>query len=216
MIISSFAFSLMHLCVKGLPHIPVFELVFFRSIGSLIISYFSLKKKRGDVFGKNKKVLIVGDVLHSRVARSNIHGLLAAGAKIVLSGPPTLIPPWLFNVPQNSEIFYQQDLDHAIQGVDVVMALRLQTERQASGMLPSIREYTRRWQVTEKRMGFANPAAIVMHPGPLNEGIEISSSLAHGKISTINEQVTNGVALRMALLYKILTFTPDGSEELTV
>lgn len=165
---------------------------------------------------KNKRVLIVGDVLHSRVARSNIHGLLAAGAKIVLSGPPTLIPPWLFNVPQNSEIFYQQDLDHAIQGVDVVMALRLQTERQASGMLPSIREYTRRWQVTEKRMDFAHPSAIVMHPGPLNEGIEISSSLAHSKISTINEQVTNGVALRMALLYKILTFTPDGSEEFSV
>ena len=96
------------------------------------------------------------------------------------------------------------------------MALRLQTERQASGMLPSIREYTRRWQVTENRMVSANNSAIIMHPGPLNEGIEISSSLAHSEVAAINEQVTNGVALRMALLYQLLTFNSESTEELAI
>ena len=95
------------------------------------------------------------------------------------------------------------DLDRAIVGADVVMALRLQSERQHSGFLPSIREYIRRWQVTEERLGKAKPGALVMHPGPMNEGVEISTSLAHGDNSVIEAQVTNGVAVRMALLYRL-------------
>jgi aspartate carbamoyltransferase catalytic subunit len=97
-------------------------------------------------------------------------------------------------------------LDRAIVGADVVMALRLQSERQVSGYLPSMREYIRRWQVTESRLASAKPNALVMHPGPMNEGIEISSSLAHGGSSVIEEQVTNGVAARMALLYQVSIF----------
>jgi aspartate carbamoyltransferase catalytic subunit len=95
------------------------------------------------------------------------------------------------------------NLDRAIEGADVVMALRLQQERQHAGFLPSLREYIRRWQVTDERMARANPGAMVMHPGPMNEGIEISNSIAHGGSSVIEEQVTNGVAIRMALLYKV-------------
>jgi aspartate carbamoyltransferase catalytic subunit len=95
------------------------------------------------------------------------------------------------------------DLDRAIEGADVVMALRLQSERQDSGFFPTLREYVRRWQVTEARVARARPNALVMHPGPMNEGIEISTSIAHGGNSVIEEQVTNGVAIRMALLYQL-------------
>ncbi|MBJ27215.1 MAG: aspartate carbamoyltransferase [Chloroflexi bacterium] len=179
-----------------------------------LLDLMTIYEKIGSL--NDKKVLIVGDVLHSRVARSNIHGLQAAGAEIIISGPPTLVPLWLQSNDKDSPITYQPNLDVAIQGTDVVMALRLQTERQASGMLPSIREYTRRWQVTENRMVSANNSAIIMHPGPLNEGIEISSSLAHSEVAAINEQVTNGVALRMALLYQLLTFNSESTEELAI
>jgi aspartate carbamoyltransferase catalytic subunit len=99
----------------------------------------------------------------------------------------------------------ETDLDKAIEDTDVIMALRLQTERQTRGMLPSIREYTRRWLITPERYRRAKPNALLMHPGPLNEGIEISSALAHGVGSGIEEQVSNGVAVRMALLYLLLT-----------
>ena len=156
------------------------------------------------------KVVIVGDVLHSRVARSDIWGFAKMGAKVVLSGPPTLMPPDLMRSSKNivgspfaSLVEVETDLDKAIEGADVVMALRLQKERQHGGFLPSMREYIRRWQVTDTRLGLADPSAMVMHPGPMNEGIEISNSVAHGGRSMIEEQVTNGVAVRMALLYEL-------------
>ena len=156
------------------------------------------------------KVVIVGDVLHSRVARSDIWGFAKMGAKVVLSGPPTLMPPDLLRTsksmvrsPLASLVEVETDLDKAIEGADVVMALRLQKERQHAGFLPSMREYIRRWQVTDTRLGLAAPSAMVMHPGPMNEGIEISNSVAHGGRSMIEEQVTNGVAVRMALLYEL-------------
>jgi aspartate carbamoyltransferase catalytic subunit len=98
----------------------------------------------------------------------------------------------------------EHDLDRALQGADVVMALRLQKERQQSGLLPSLREYSRLYQVSTKRLALANPGAVVLHPGPINEGVEISSELAHGTRSLIEEQVTNGVAVRMAVLYLLL------------
>ena len=156
------------------------------------------------------KVVIVGDVLHSRVARSNIWGFAKMGAKVVLSGPATLMPPDILRSSKRidrsefaSLVEVDTNLDRAIEGADVVMALRLQKERQNAGFLPSMREYIRRWQVTDDRMAKANPGAMVMHPGPMNEGIEISSSIAHGGSSVIEEQVTNGVAVRMALLFQL-------------
>jgi aspartate carbamoyltransferase catalytic subunit len=173
-----------------------------------LLDLYTVQDKLGSLEGL--KVLIVGDVLHSRVARSNIWGFAKMGAKVVLSGPATLMPPDLMRSSGNlarspfaSLVDVETDLDKAIEDADVVMALRLQQERQHAGFLPSLREYIRRWQVTDTRMERAKPGAMVMHPGPMNEGIEISNSLAHGGNSVIEEQVTNGVAVRMALLYQL-------------
>jgi len=148
------------------------------------------------------KVAIIGDIKHSRVARSNIWGLTKMGAQITLCCPFTLLPKGLDN-PQGQfpKVNIEPDINKAISGADVVMALRLQRERQQCGLLPSIREYANLYQITGERLAKASPDAIVMHPGPVNEDIEISSAVAHGPKSVINEQVTNGVAVRMALLY---------------
>ena len=143
------------------------------------------------------------------------------GARVVLSGPPTLMPldfmtsshksPPLLPGEGRGEgvdslsslVEVETDLDRAVEDADVVMALRLQSERQRGGFLPSIREYIRRWQVNDARLARAHPDVLVMHPGPMNEGIEISTSLAHGSRSAIEEQVTAGVAVRMAVLYQL-------------
>lgn len=173
-----------------------------------LLDLYTVQDKLGSLEGR--KIVIVGDVLHSRVARSDIWGFAKMGAKVVLSGPNTLMPPDLIRSNNSmarsafaSLVEVDTNLDRAIEGADVVMALRLQQERQNAGFLPSLREYIRRWQVTDERMARANPGAMVMHPGPMNEGIEISNSIAHGGSSVIEEQVTNGVAIRMALLYKV-------------
>ena len=173
-----------------------------------LLDLYTVQDKLGDLEGL--KVVIVGDVLHSRVARSDIWGFAKMGAKVVLSGPATLMPPDLMRSrgsiarsPFASLVEVDTDLDRAIEGADVVMALRLQQERQNAGFLPSIREYIRRWQVTDTRLERARLGAMVMHPGPMNEGIEISNSIAHGGSSVIEDQVTNGVAVRMALLYQL-------------
>ena len=188
-----------------------------------------------------RKIVIVGDVLHSRVARSAVWGFAKMGARVVLSGPPTLMPLPLAagGWGQDSDtdtvadgngnanagagfsrngygnplaaVSVQPDLDQAIVGADLVMALRLQKERQRLGFFPSLREYIRRWQIDDDRMARANPGALLMHPGPLNEGIEVSTGLAHGARSLIEEQVASGVAVRMALLYQ-LTGVPAGGE----
>lgn len=164
---------------------------------------------------EGRKIVIVGDVLHSRVARSNIWGFTRMGARVVLSGPPTLIPPDLMpaslaGTPGDAAsscgmppVSVDTNLDRAVEDADVVMALRLQSERQRGGFLPSVREYIRRWQVNDARLARARPDALVMHPGPMNEGIEISTDLAHGGRSVIEEQVTAGVAVRMAVLYQL-------------
>ena len=179
----------------------------------------------GEIAGR--KVVIVGDVLHSRVARSAVWGFAHLGAEVVLSGPPTLLPdpftpagwgaagssPDCVSGLRNplANVWLQPDLDDAVAGADLVMALRLQTERQERGFFPSIREYIRRWQVDDRRMARANPGALLMHPGPMNEGIEVSTALAHGERSLIEEQVTNGVAIRMALLYQLVGYGPDAN-----
>ena len=173
-----------------------------------LLDLCTVQEKRGSLEGL--KVVMVGDVLHSRVARSNIWGFAKMGANVVLCGPSTLLPLDMLRAANNgsgasplSSVSIDTNLDRAIEGADVVMALRLQAERQDSGFLPSIREYIRRWQVTDARLSLANSQAMVMHPGPMNEGIEISSGIAHGSSSVIEQQVTNGVAIRMALLYHL-------------
>ena len=173
-----------------------------------LLDLYTVQSRLGRVEGL--KVVIVGDVLHSRVARSGIWGFARMGANVVLSGPRTLMPLDFVNGPPVSDgvglaskVEFDPDLDRAVTDADVVMALRLQSERQRGGFLPSIREYIRRWQVNDARLSKAKPDVLVMHPGPMNEGIEISSGLAHGSRSAIEEQVTAGVAVRMAVLYQL-------------
>ena len=173
-----------------------------------LLDLYTIREKTGGL--RDKKVVIVGDVLHSRVARSDLWGLTRLGARVTLCGPATLLPLDLLGCVGDrkeshpfNQVEVDTDLDRAIADADVVMALRLQSERQHGGFLPSLREYVRRWQVTEARLARAKPGVLVMHPGPMNEGIEISTAVAHGGYSVIAEQVTNGVAVRMALLYQL-------------
>ena len=152
-----------------------------------------------------KKVVILGDVLHSRVARSNIWTLTAAGADLWLCGPSTLLrgfEAWAGRGAAAGRRFHVTSaVDEALRDADVVMALRIQKERMASGLLPSLREYAARYGLTRERLALAKPDALVMHPGPMNEGVEIAADVAAGVQSRIEEQVRNGVAVRMALLY---------------
>lgn len=167
-----------------------------------LLDMYTIQKRLGGLQGR--KVTIVGDILHSRVARSNLWGLSTMGAEVVLCGPPTLVPPEPVTARAADylpPVKWETRLEKALEGADAVMALRLQTERQQKGLLPTVREYIRHYQLTEERLRLAKPEAIVLHPGPVNEGIEISPELAHGVRSVIEEQVTNGVAIRMALLY---------------
>ena len=171
-----------------------------------LLDLYTMRSHLGDPQGK--RVVIVGDIAHSRVARSNIWGLTTVGAEVVVCGPPTLLPYGLRPRERCTEsplalppVQVETNLDHAIEGADVVMALRLQKERMAGGLLPSLREYARLYQVNEERLARAKPGALVMHPGPMNEGVEISPGVAHSAQSVIEEQVTNGVAVRMAVLY---------------
>jgi aspartate carbamoyltransferase catalytic subunit len=164
-----------------------------------LLDLFTIRERLGRIAGL--RVAIVGDILHSRVARSNLWGLTLMGANVVLCGPPTLLPSSSFcdGLPWNVDRTYQ--LDEALEGADVVMLLRMQTERQSGGLFPSVREYVRTYGLTEERLARAKPGAVVMHPGPMNEGVEIDPRVARGPQSVIEAQVTNGVAVRMALLY---------------
>ncbi len=146
---------------------------------------------------KDLNALIIGDITHSRVARSNIFGLRALGARVSICAPPTLIPLEIEKFGVN--IFY--NLDEIISDVDVVMALRIQTERQETGLFPSVREYRNLYGLTRERVARMKPKSIIMHPGPTNRGIEIDPDVADGAKSVILEQVKNGVAIRMAILF---------------
>ena len=155
-----------------------------------------------DKFGKlnGKRVAIVGDIAHSRVARSNILGLKTMGAQVALCGPATLLPreiPEAFG--EDIEIF--TNVDDAIRWADALNILRLQLERQHSGLFPSVREYAAYFGVTRQRLEAAKRDVVIMHPGPINRGIEIESDLADSEFSVILDQVTNGVAIRMAVLF---------------
>jgi aspartate carbamoyltransferase catalytic subunit len=169
-----------------------------------LLDLYTMQKHLGDM--KDKKVVIIGDILHSRVARSNIWALSTIGARITLCGPPTLIPARIsdfisFNNLTNVNV--EINMDKAVRDADVLMPLRLQKERQQSGLLPTIREYVKLYQLDSSRVSMAKENVMVMHPGPINEDIEISSDVAHGVQSVIEEQVTNGIALRMAIFYLI-------------
>ena len=163
-----------------------------------LLDMFTIWEKKGRIEGL--KVVIVGDIRHSRVARSNIWGLKKMGARVVISGPPTLMPPDRAELG----VDYCPVVEEAVEGADVVMALRLQKERQESGLFPSLREYAELYGLNARRLAGAGENLLVMHPGPINRGIEISSELADGPQSVILEQVTSGVAVRMALLYLLL------------
>jgi aspartate carbamoyltransferase catalytic subunit len=157
--------------------------------------------------------VILGDVLHSRVARSNIWSLTAAGADLWLCGPSTLLhgfEAWAAHGAAAGRRFQvTSSVDDALRDADVVMALRIQRERMASGLLPSLREYAARFGLTRERLALAREDAIVLHPGPMNEGVEIAPDVAVSAQSRITDQVTNGVAIRMALLY-LLAGVRDG------
>ena len=163
-----------------------------------LLDLFTLREAKGRLEGL--KVLVVGDISHSRVARSNIWGLLTMGAEVRLCGPATLIPP---GIEQLGPRVYES-LDEAIEGVDVVNVLRIQLERQESGLFPTLREYSERWGISPRRLERAASTVTIMHPGPMNRGLEISPEVADAGYSVITTQVTNGVAVRMALLYLLM------------
>jgi len=165
-----------------------------------LLDLYTIREHKTNMQGL--KVVIIGDIIHSRVARSNIWGLAAVGAKVTLCCPPTLLPQGLNNpLYPFPNVNVETNIDHALEEADVVMTLRLQKERQQSGLLPTIREYIELYQLTAPRLKKARPDALVMHPGPVNEGVEIAPEVVHCPQSVITEQVTNGVAVRMALLY---------------
>jgi aspartate carbamoyltransferase catalytic subunit len=157
-----------------------------------------LKNGQGDLNGV--KVVIVGDVLHSRVARSNVLLLNTLGAQVTLVAPPTLLPVGIESWPCE----FSYDLDSALKGADAVMMLRVQRERMNAAFFPSAQEYSRRFGLDIARAKMLAPHGLVMHPGPMNRGLEISSEVADGPRSVIVEQVSNGVSVRMAVLYLML------------
>jgi len=160
-----------------------------------LLDLFTMREKKLNF--KGLRVAIVGDIAHSRVARSNIFGLSKLGAEIRAVGPPTMIPVHLDRL--GVRVYY--DLDEALRGVDVIMMLRLQLERQGRALFPSIREYSRLYGLTVERVKLAEAGALVMHPGPVNRGVEMAPEVADSFSSVILDQVANGVAVRMGLLY---------------
>lgn len=165
-----------------------------------LLDMYTIQEKRGRDCFNGLRVVIMGDVLHSRVARSNIWGLTKLGAEVRLVGPPTLMPPEVEKL--GVKVYY--NLEEALRGADVINVLRLQLERQQKGLFPSVREYHKLYGLTQERLRLASPDVLVLHPGPMNRGVEIDPEVADGTHSTIVEQVANGVAVRMALLYLLM------------
>ncbi len=175
-----------------------------------LLDVMTLTRELGDIRGA--KIAIVGDIVHSRVARSDIIALHKLGAKVSVAGPPTLLPSG-WRAGSTVDLANDQDgaaikvnvcssVEEALSHADAVMALRLQKERQFQGLLPSIKEYSHVWGIDARRLIFAGDDVPVMHPGPMNEGVEISTDVAHGQASLVREQVSNGVAMRMAVLLR--------------
>ena len=160
-----------------------------------LLDAFTVREHKGTLSGL--KIAIVGDVLHSRVFRSNVRLLTRMGSEVSVAGPPTLVPPEVEKLGARVAL----SIDDALAGADVIMMLRVQKERMQGAYFPSVREYFRLFALTRARMERAHPEAIILHPGPINRGLEIESAVADGPYSLILEQVTNGVAVRMAILY---------------
>jgi aspartate carbamoyltransferase catalytic subunit len=163
-----------------------------------LLDAFTIREKKGTIQGL--KVAIIGDITHSRVARSNIHALNKLGAKVIVYGPLTMIPPLI----EKMGVTLASSMDEAIKNVDVIMMLRIQLERQSRFLLPSLREYSIFFGLNLDRLRKAKEDVLIMHPGPINRGVEISPEVVDGPYALILEQVTNGVAIRMALLYLLI------------
>jgi aspartate carbamoyltransferase catalytic subunit len=164
-----------------------------------LLDAMTIRQHKGRV--ENLRVAIIGDILHSRVARSNMHLLTKLGAEVSLAGPGTLVPAEFEELVAGGNLHVASRIEEAIEGADVVMVLRIQRERQGAAFFPSLREYAVHYGLNLKRLSGAHPDAIVMHPGPMNRGIEIASDVADGSRSLILDQVSNGLAVRMAVLY---------------
>lgn len=171
-----------------------------------LLDAFTIESRLGSL--KGKRVLILGDIAHSRVARSNLQVLTKLGARVTVCGPPTLLPPGL---EQSSEIEFAYRPETVLPDADAVMALRLQTERQSKAQIPSLSEYARFWGLTADRARLMKPEAVILHPGPVNRGVEIAPEMADGPRSLILEQVANGVWVRMAVLATVCN--PEGLEK---
>jgi len=173
-----------------------------------LLDMYTLQEHKGRIAGL--KVAIIGDILHSRVARSNIWGLTKLGAQVHVAGPSTLIPPFI----ERLGVTVHKRIEDALDGADAINILRIQRERQQKGLFPTAREYGRLFGINQQRLALAKPDALIMHPGPMNRGLEIAADVAYDERSVIEEQVTNGVAVRMALLYLLLS--GGGNIETTV
>ena len=160
-----------------------------------LLDMMTIRSKKGRIAGL--KVAIVGDITHSRVARSNIHGLTKMGAQVSVAGPATMLPRGV----ESLGVSAHTRIDDAIRDADIVMMLRIQTEREKNNIFPSLREYANHFSLNSRNITLAREDALIMHPGPMNRGVEISPDIADGPRSIILDQVTNGVAVRMALLY---------------
>ncbi len=172
-----------------------------------LLDAYTIRRNKGRLDGL--RVAIVGDVTHSRVVRSNIHLLRTMGAQVVVCGPPTLLPMGL----EQLGVEVTRRVEAAMEGCDVIMMLRIQRERMSSGFIPSTREYFRLFGLTEERVRLARDDVIIMHPGPINRGVEIDSAVADGEYSVILEQVANGVAVRMAVLYLLAGGRETGGDD---
>ncbi len=167
-----------------------------------LLDIFTMRQLKGPI--KGKKVVIVGDIAHSRVARSNTWGLLKLGAKVSLVAPPTLMPKEI----EETGAKVSFDLEEEIKDADFINVLRIQLERQEKGLFPSLLEYSKFFGVDKDKLKSAKPGVTILHPGPMNRGVEISSEIADGTSSVILDQVTNGVAVRMAVLFLLLGRKP--------
>ena len=163
-----------------------------------LLDMLTIKERKGKLAGL--KIAIVGDITHSRVARSNIFGLTRMGAHVRVIGPPTFIPPFI----EALGVDVSYDLQDGIRDRDIIMMLRIQKEREKRHLFPTIREYARLFCLTKEKLQTASKECLIMHPGPINRGVEIDPEVADGKHSVILDQVTNGLAVRMALLYLLL------------
>jgi aspartate carbamoyltransferase catalytic subunit len=174
-----------------------------------LLDLLTIRERKGRLEGLT--VVIVGDILHSRVARSDILALTMMGATVRVAGPPTMIPadliPWTMKEFGPVEVFYR--LDDALKGADVIIVLRLQLERQGKTLFPTLREYTQLYGLSARRVGLARDDVLIMHPGPIQRGIEIDPEVADGLSSGILDQVSNGVAVRMAVLYHLSGASKD-------